>query len=411
MTRTTRHRVPRTALAASLALALVMTGCTVDDPVQQDTADETTEQRDDGHGEVAGAEEVAEPQSQLISISADGEVGLLDLLTEETTDLGSIGTPEALDSDGRYAFVTTSEGVEVIDGGRWTWDHGDHFHYYRADPTVVGTVPGTGPIEVTTSPLATDGGTGLFFAGTGEAVLLDNEALSNGVIAEVFRMDTDATSGVVAPVASGAVVAVEGESEATFYDADGTASATAPCAEPSGAITTRAGTVVGCADGALLATVSNGELAIEEIPYPPDGERALAFEGRKNRPTVSALSGDSAFWLLSTRNAEWTRVDVDETLVRAVAADDADRHVVALDDTGRIRVYSPEGVGLAVTEPLVGDALADGRAVALVVDQQRAYVSDPAGGVVYEIDYADDARVARELSTPTTPDFATELGR
>ncbi|WP_119695972.1 ABC transporter [Microbacterium halotolerans] len=391
------------SLIAPVALALILAGCAT-------AAEEPAQESESGHGSVAGAEQVAEAQPLLISIDEAGSVGLHDLLTDETTQLGEIAAPDAVASDGRYAFVTTADGLTIVDGGRWSWDHGDHFHYYRADPALLGAVPGVGPAAVTGAPLATAGGTGVFFSGSGDAVLLDNEALGDGEIVESFRIATGAESGVVAPVDTGAIVATT--DEAAVYDAAGERIGEIECEAPSGAITTRVGTVVGCADGAILATGRIDALDIEQIPY-PDGaaERAKEFDGRKNRPTVAALSGESGFWLLDTRARAWTHASVDASLVDVVAADDADGHVVALDADGRVRVYDSEGTELSASEPLVAESLNSGGIVDLVVDTQRAYLSDPAGGVVHEIDYADGARVARELTTPTTPFLATELGR
>lgn len=396
------------ALALPLLVAASLAGCATApaDPDPDESA--ATE----GHGDVSGADQVAEPQSQLISIDSDGTIGLLDLLTDATTTLGAIGSPEAIASDGRYAFVTTADGIEIVDGGRWSWDHGDHFHYYRADPAVIGTLDGAGPASVTGAPLATTGGTGVFFSGSGDAVLLDNEALSQGEIRELFRLGTDASGGVVAPVGDGAIVATEDASEAHVHDASGERTDAAACDAPSGAITTRVGTVVGCADGALLATVEGDAVRLERIPYPADApERALSFDGRKNRPTVSGVSSDGGVWLLDTRERAWIHVPTDRPLVVAVAADDEEGRIVALDRKVRVVVYGADGTRLAQSDPLVADRLSDDAAVDLVVDDQRAYLSDPAGGVVHEIDYADDARVARTIETPTDPAVATELGR
>jgi len=405
--------MPRTlmpaATACALAFALLATGCA--SPQPDETPDgATAESAEDGHGAVAGAAQVAEPQNQLVFVGASGEVSFLDLLTDETTALDSVGAPEAIASDGRYAFVTTADGVDVVDGGRWSWDHGDHFHYYRADPAITGSVEGAGPVGVTGAPLATTGGTGLFFAGSGESVLLDNEALAAGEVSELFRIDTGASSGVVAPIDAGAIVATD--EGAAVLDASGTEIEPIDCASPAGAITTRVGTVVGCEHGAIIVSGRLDDLTTESVPYPDDaGPRALSFSGRKNRPTIAGLSGDRGFWLLDTRSGSWSHAEVDAAIVDVVAADDDGGHVVALGADGRVRVFDEAGEPLGETEPLVADSLAAGEETSLVVDTQRAYLSAPSEGVVYEIDYADGARVARELAAPGAGSLATELGR
>jgi hypothetical protein len=306
--------------------------------------------------------------------------------------------------------VTTAHGLEIVDSGRWSWDHGDHFHYYLAEPRIVGTVPGEGSATVTSGMLSTAGSTGVFFAESGEAVLLDNEALSDGAIAELFRIKIGADAGIVAPLDEGAIVA-DGD-ELVYYERSGTATdAMAACVEPSGALTTRVGVVIGCADGAVLATWEESAPLFEQIPYPADADapRAMSFDARKGRPTVAAVAGSEGFWLLDTRERAWQFIPTDAPLAVVAAVDDDEAHVVAIDTTGRVRVYDgASGAELAGAEPLLTEV---GPSVSLTVDGQRAYVNDPVAGVVYEIDYADAARVARTLDTPTTSHFLTEVGR
>ena len=369
------------------------------------------------HGAVEGAQEVAEPQLHLTTIDATGNVAQLDLIEGSSAEVGRIGEPSAVDSDGRYLFATTADGVEIVDSGMWTWDHGDHFHYYRGEPAVVGTVEGDGTATVATGPLSTAGSTGLFFASSGEAVLLDNKALADGEVRELFRVDGKPHQGLVAPFGDGALVTVAEGGAITglrYHDADGdVAGEQIPCVRASGTITTKVGVVVGCADGAILATESDGRPRFERVGYPKGNTapRAMRFEGRKSRPTVAALSGTTGIWLLDTRERSWSHLDAGVPLRQVVAADDEEGHVLALDTTGRVRVFAAEsGKQLATTEPLVDlDHGAGG--VGLVVDQERAYLNVPAEGVVHEIDYADRARIARTLETPTAPVFFTETGR
>ncbi|MTE24442.1 ABC transporter [Microbacterium sp. ZXX196] len=398
-----RTLLPATALA-SLALAGCASGTATAPPPSSSSAPAA------GHGAVDGAQEMSEPQSRILSVSAEGEVGLVDLLSGEESALGRVGAPAGVASDGRFAFVTTADGVDIVDGGAWTWDHGDHFHYYLAEPRVVGSLPGDGPAHVTTTPLSSAGTTGVFLAGSGEAVALDMTALDDGEISERFRVSTGATSGVVAPVGDGALVAVadgSGADTATLYDPSGAAGEAVACADPTGAITTRVGTAIGCADGALLVTGEGADAAIERVALPEGGALASDFAGRKNRPTVAALAGDGGVWLLDTRAAEWTHVDIDADLARVVAADDAAGHLVAVDAAGAVRVFDEAGQERGSTDPLVEDPAG----ATLTVDTERAYLTSPEAGLVYEIDYADGARIAREIATPTDPDAAVEVGR
>lgn len=403
---------------AALALgAVVLAGCAAQP--EPSSTPETTGPSSDGHGAVEGAAEVAEPQLQLLTVSPEGAVASIDLLTEERGDIGSIGAPAAVTTDGRYAFATTQAGVEIVDSGMWTWDHEDHFHYYRGTPSILGTVPGSGEAVIATSTSSTTGSAGVFFPETGEAVLLDVEALSKGEVRESFRLELAPHDGLVAPLGVGGLVTVaDAAGRVTglqYRSSDGTAGDSVDCVDASGAITTHVGLAVGCADGAVLATVEGGAPVFERIPYPPDAgaPAATTFANREGRPTVAAPAGDAGIWLLDTRARTWTLVPTSAPVIAASAADDAAGLIVAVDAEGRVRVLDETGAEQAVTDPLIADPPADAAslgAVQLSVDAQRAYVSSPADGRVYELAYADGARVARTFDTPVGA-FTVEVGR
>ncbi len=399
--------MPRHLTPLLLAVPLVvLAGCAAGEPT---ITPAPATAADDGHGDVAGAREVAEPAVAILTVDADGGVGMTDLITGSGEAITDTDAPLELASDGRYAFITTADGVSVVDSGRWTWDHVDHFHYYRADPREVGVVPGDGAegVTVATGLLSTAGSTGLFFAASGDAVLLDNAALARGEIVESFRVETAAASGLIAPLGTGALVTIG--DELVFHDADGTPTGSATeCVAASGTITTRAGVVVGCEDGAVLATWENGTASYAHVATPdPAAPRADDFDGRKGRPTVAARAGEDGFWLLDTRAQEWTLTPTESPLSLVAAVGDEDDHVVAVDIDGRIRIFS-EGRQTAVTDALVTTTAAG---VSLVIDGQRAYIGDPESHTVLEIDYADSGRVARTLQTVTSPSQSTVVGR
>lgn len=372
----------------------------------------------DGHGAIAGAEEVPEPQLGITMIDPEGTVTHLDLLTESVSDIGEISAPEASDTDGRYVFVQTDAGIEIVDSGVWTWDHVDHFHYYRAAPALLGSVAGDGDATIATTNLSTAGGTGLSFADSGEAVLLDTEALSKGEIRELFRIEREPHAGLVVPIGSFALVTdVSADTGATVvgYTSGGDATGLEEaCVEPAGTITTRVGVVIGCRDGVLLAHVDGDELQVERIPYPA-GSTAPAvrsFDNREGRPTVAGLAGTEGIWVLDTRERSWSLLPSPAPLVHVTAVDDEDGHLLALTQDGRVLVLDDEnGAVLAETAPLVAESLAAGKAPTLIADQHRAYLSAPVEHALYEIDYADAARIARTFDINTEPAFVAETGR
>lgn len=411
----------RTALTAGLAaLALLLGGCASTAETNAGSQPTDGSGGGDGHGRIAGASEVSEPQLGLMTIDPAGDVRHLDLLDESTAELGSVPEPSKVTTDGRYVFAADEAGVSIVDSGRWTWDHVDHFHYYRAEPRVLDRVPGKGVAAVATTNSSTTGGTGVFFPDSGEAVLLDTEALSKGDVVETFRAEVEPHDGLVVPIGSHALITdAHGgiAASVSVYDREGepVPGTRTPCPHARGTIMTRVGAVIGCDDGALLATLDDDAVRIEHIPYPEGTTAAPAtsFSGREGRPTVAALAGDDGIWLLDTRAREWMLLPAPEPLVQVTAVDDNDDHVLALTAGGRVVVLDgASGAVLAATEPLVAETLGAGTATpVLIADQQRAYLNAPAEHRLYEIDFADAGRIARTFETPNAPSFVAGTGR
>ena len=427
----------RTLAAVLAAAVLGLTACAspAGSPAVSPTASAVP------HGYVAGAAEMAEPQLHLATVDAAGRLDLLDLLDGASTAVTTLDRVSDVSTDGRFVFAASAElgTVTIVDSGAWTVDHEDHQHYYRAEPAVVGTVSDSGTTTGSSAGVTSGGGTltTARFAGTGTAVILDTGDLGDGTITELARIEGEPGAGVLVPLGDRVIAGrtdapgseANGRDAVQVLDASGTpvAGAGADCAELSGTITTAVGVVFGCADGALLATATNtadaGSAAIgfEHIPY-PDGvataDRALEFAARAGRPTVAAVAGDSGAWLLDTRERSWSRLLTDTPLLRVAAVDDSAEHVVALAADGRVLVLeAATGRTLAATEPLLPATLAaDGAeallaGVELTVDASRAYLNAPADGLVYEIDFADGARIARTFPIDGEPRFLAETGR
>jgi hypothetical protein len=424
--RNTAHRLRLPLLVSTAVLATVLAGC-ASGPADDDTTATPGSAVGDGHGAIAGAAEMPEPQPHLVTIDPAGAVRALDLLDESSTTVGTIDGVTSVSTDGRFLFAASAASgtVTVVDSGVWTWDHEDHFHYYRAEPRVVGTVEGSG--EAVVSPGTTT--TGVFFPDSGEAVLLDMQKLKDGDIVETASLDVDPHDGSITPVGDGALLTVagaDGTAEAVqAIDADGEAVGDPhPCVGARGAGATSVGVAIVCDDGALLAVTGDDGVSLEHLPLPEDaatpaaatpaGAESDAFANRRGRPVLATVAGDAGLWALDTRGREWTFVPIEEPLAQVVAVDDTEGHVVAVTDDGRVLVASAEtGETLSVTEPILADSLADpelAAGVTLSVDRSRAYVNAPADGVVHEIDFADGARISRTFDLPAAPLFAVETG-
>lgn len=408
---------PRNLLAVPVLVlsALLLSACT-DSPATP--AQNPTSTLRAGHGYIAGAEEVQEPPLHLLTLGADGSIDQLDLLDESWTKLGTVNNVTDAVTDGRFVF--TSDGasgtVSVIDSGMWTRDHEDHFHYYRSTPRMVGSIEGTGPASISVGSSAT----GVFFAESGEAVVLDNAALGEGTIVETHRIDGQPHAGSVVQLGASTLV-TEGKdgipAVVRVLDGEGkAASGDATCSNAGAPISTSVGVAYPCADDVLIATTGAQGVDFERVSYPDSTvPPARAFAARENRPSVAGLAGDQGIWLLDTRELTLTLLPTAVPLRQVTAVDDSDGHILGLTGDGRVTVISAQdGSTLSTTEPLLPETIQNVNLLAgvdLVVDQQRAYLNAPAERLLVEIDFADSGRIARTFVTPNIPLFFAETGR
>ncbi|MGY1814559.1 hypothetical protein [Blastococcus sp. SYSU D00820] len=399
------RRWPVRRAAGALAGSLLLTACAASD-AGADPAATTTE----AHGYVAGAAELGEPQLQLAYLDDGGAVHTLDLLTGEPAALGSVGGVAAVATDGRFLFAASEPAGEltVVDTGTWTVDHGDHVHYYRAPARVVGALDWSGEVRAASSETVTT----LFSPATGTGVVLDRAALGQGRVEELARVTGEPHDGALVPLGNRLVATTAASVVALDADGEPLAGAEVPCADPRGGHPTRVGVVVSCADGAVLATGDDDGIGFERIPYPEPvaaEDRATVLANRPGRPAVAAPAGQRGVWVLDSRARTWQLVPTGTPWVHAVAADDDEDRVVGVDAAGRVVVLTPGDGATVATEPLLPvDRLEE---VDLQVDADRAYVNDPAGNRLLEIDYADGARVARTFLTEVAPAHLAETGR
>ncbi|GAA3722863.1 outer membrane protein assembly factor BamB/predicted small secreted protein [Spinactinospora alkalitolerans] len=407
----TPTRTTSAALTAVVAGAL-LAGCGTADGVGAPVPEEQTQ-----HGYVEGAEEAAEPQHRLvIADTRTGAVHVLDLITEEATEVDRIDGVGGVHGDGRFAYLTAEDGaaVHVVDSGAWTVDHGDHSHYYRAETRSVGTVEGNGLRGVGTDTAVT----ALSFA-DGRVSVLDRPALEEGDIAEAAALD--GRDGAALPYAGHLLVPAVGDGgggtapvEALTRGGEPSAWIEEPCPDLQGQAVTRRGAVFGCSDGALLVTEDGDALRGERIDYPeevPEDERAREFQHRPGGSTLAAKAGERGVWVLDTAAKEWTLLETGPAV--AVNAVGEGAPVLVLTEDGTLRAFDPEtGEQTAETElldaPLTGSEAAP---PVIRVDTGRAYVNDPAADAVHEVDYNDDLRIARTFDLGFTPDLMVETGR
>lgn len=413
------------AVSALSAAALLLTGCMAPAGSPAGPASSGPPAAETPHGYVAGAAEAAEPQARLTAVSADGQVSVTDPADESVTELGTFPGVKAATGTGRFVFLSNPEDgtVHVVDAGGWTVNHGDHRHYYSAEPRVVGSINGPDPGSIASN----DGRSAVFF-GDGTVAVLDHEDLGAGTVTET-RFTVAAHRGVAVPFGDSVLVSAaepgaEHASAVGLYSADGRRAGItgARCPELEGHAVTRTGAVFGCADGALVITAGDsGAPVARHIPYPdtddgaaPGVERARAFDHRPGSNELAAVAGTAGAWHFDAAAEAWQLLATPEPLLTAAAAGDGTR-VLGLGtggtlfalNTGPVPAVSP----VDTSRHLLAGPAAPDTVPGLEIDPERAYINDEHSGSIVEIDYADGLRTARELDPGLPARLIVETGR
>ncbi|GGZ01301.1 hypothetical protein [Streptomyces poonensis] len=410
---TVRRKVTPWASAALVLTALLTTSCAGDKG--NDVRPAASSPSATPHGYVEGAQEAAEQQSRLLLNDPDsGDSRVLDLITGKVHETAQVKGAVQLGTDGRFGYFHAPGGTHVLDSGAWMVDHGDHVHYYSAAIRDVGELPVGSRAQVRSDVVVT-----AVTDEDGRTLLYDRSKLEKGGIASPRTLPGTYTGAVVPYEEHLLAFADEGgTTELVVLDREGerVASPGVECAEPRGDAVTRRGVILGCAGGALLVRAEGGAFTAEEIPYGKDvpaKERATAFRQRPGSGTLTAPAGDDAVWVLDVTERTWTRVDTGPVVAANTAGEGSP--LLVLETDGSLHGYDiATGKQTARTEPLLtgGErAGTDGSAPVIEVDRSRAYVNDPEGKKVYEIDYNDGLRIARSFDLDVKPALMAETGR
>ncbi len=405
-----------TSLVPALAAVFLLTaGCGGQEDAESGSERPTSSTTP--HGYVEGANEAAEQQSRLVlGDPGNGDTRVLDLITGNVRDTARRPGVTALTTDGRFGYFHTADGTHVLDSGAWMVDHGDHVHYYRAKIQEVGKLPGG-----TGARVRSDAGVTVVTAADGQASVYPRAELEKGALGTPTRL-AGTSAGAVVPYAEHLITLTgegSGSSRLAVLDRSGkqVAAPDAECVDPRGDAVTRRGLVLGCADGALLVHEDDRTFTAEKIPYGEDvprQERATEFRHRPGSSTLTAPAGKEAVWVLDVTKGAWTRVETGPVVAANTAGEGAP--LLVLETDGALHGYDiSAGKETTVTDPLLKDIPEAGpggtTAPVIEVDRSRAYLNDPEGSRVYEIDYNDNLRVARTFDLDVRPSLMAETGR
>ncbi|MGO3328084.1 zinc metallochaperone AztD [Gordonia sp. (in: high G+C Gram-positive bacteria)] len=348
-------------------------------------------------------------------VSYDGGVRVLDGKSlEEVSDIDRDGFLRLNPAgDSRHVFVSTDDGFEVLDTGTWRESHGDHSHYFTAEPRMTDIeFDGPKPGHV----VAHDDTITLFFDGSGEVTTMPGEALSDGQPETSDYRAPQAHHGVAVKRADGTLVVSRGDEDSrngvAIIGADGEQiTANDQCPGIHGEAAAAGGVLTfGCEDGVLLVR-GGGE--ITKVPAPDAYARIGNQAGDDDSPFVlgdyktvpdDRLDDDEIerprkFSLTDTRSGTLRVVDLPTSYSFRSLARGQDGEAVILGTDGALYVFDPATGRQVARHQVIGawtEPVEWQEPMPLVeVLGGTAYVSDPSTDTVVAVDVLSGTQVAR----------------
>lgn len=395
---------------------------------------ENDHDHDDDHGEEPSLGRL------LISTKDQAKVSVVDI--NEKTVLHEVTVSEApaalyASPSNRYGFVVqrTADRVDVIDGGLWQEDHGDHLHDYEEDPVqMLFSTNKARPTHFT----GTHEQSVIFFDGNGETatpasvtVLTETDIADNteGTALEYNTHMHGAAQGrgdyLISTVRDAATtstlpdrVAVYRAHNGYFVD-ESIFSETCPGLHGSAQNETQI--TFGCTDGVLVITQTGDTFAASKIANPP------SFTGTTR---IGTLIGDHAveefvgvaagqFFAVDTSTNNIIAINWADASVTPAAtaiaynfADDGEFFVI-LDNQGQLTILNADDWSVkdrvqTITSNIT--ALPAGSKFELALTPgHHVYVSDPIANQIKQIDL-DEAEVTDTIQLDFVPNKITWLG-
>ena len=300
-------------------------------------------------------------------------------------------------------LVTTGAGWEVFDVGLDAVEHGDHYHYYEAEPRWSGSVfEAETPAHVVTHT----GLTALFDDATGQITLFDPNEL--GADAQV---ETDSSyavpevhHGVAVPLAGDELIITvgndDGRTGAALLDANREVIAEANNCPGVHGETVAADdvVVVGCENGVLILRDGqwhkvNGDVAGTGYARSGNlrGTHASSIVLGEYRPGPGEPMTSVA--LIDTRNDSLSTVELDAPYTFRNLARGPQSEALVLTESGALHIIDPESGEITNSIEGVVEAWVEPKEwqesrPTLTVAEDIAYVTEPATSQVHAVDIA-----------------------
>lgn len=376
----------------------------------------------------------------LISTKDQAKVSVVDINKKTVVHEVTVSeAPSALyaSPNNRYGFVVqrTADRVDVIDGGLWQENHGDHLHDYEQTPAqMLFSTNKARPTHFT----GTDKQSVIFFDGNGETatpasvgVFTEADIANNtaGTLLEYTTHMHGAAQGrgdyLISTVRDPETTSTLPDRVAVYHAHNGFFADESifneTCPGLHGSAQNETQITFGCTDGVLVITQTGEIFTASKIPNP------ASFTGTTR---IGTLVGDHAaeefvgiaagqFFAVNTNTNTITAISWADANVTpaptAVAYDFADdgEFFVILDNQGKLTIlstvdWSVIGQVQAITSNLA--ALTVGSKFELALTPGHlAYVSDPIANQIKQIDL-DEAEVTNTIQLDFVPNKITWLG-
>jgi hypothetical protein len=376
----------------------------------------------------------------LISTKDQAKVSVVDINKKTVLHEVTVSeTPSALyaSANNRYGFVVqrTADRVDIIDGGLWQEDHGDHLHDYAQVPKqMLFNINNPRPTHFT----GTDKKSVIFFDGNGEAAT----PASVGVFTETDIANN--TTGTVLEYTTHMHGAAQARGDyliSTLRDASTTS--TLPdrvavyrahngyfvdenilgetCPGLHGSAQNENQIIFGCTDGVLVITQTGTAFSATKIINPTSFTGTTRIGTVLGDEAVDEFVGIAAgqFFAINTSANNITAINWADTSIAPTATAiaygfaDAGEFFVILDSEGKLTILNSDDWSLkarvqAITSNLT--ALPAGSKLELALTPGHvAYVSDPIANQIKQIN-VDKAVVSDTIQLNFIPNKITWLG-
>ncbi|MCC5825124.1 hypothetical protein [Alkalimonas sp.] len=329
----------------------------------------------------------------------------------------------------RFALLNQrSENItQILDGGQWQEDHGDHMHDYVQAPVMLSfELAGPAPTHYE----AHEGLAALFYDGYADpqqnaaVFVFSDDDLAHGRIGASLTLDINQHG----------TAEVRGDYLLTTYRAAGTATTlpsqvelyhrhddhydfeirfNEPCERLHGSYSIEDYTLFGCADGVLLVEQRGTQFLASKIANAESlTGRIGSFSGHKHQHEVIGYAGQ-AIWIIdaihgSMRELDW-RGDSEVTRI-ASAVDAHGEHYAVLDSTGALHVFDWDADFALKDSLTLIETIDNNNRPRIAVNQQNEtiYLTDPVAKQLVVVDL--HSLTVERISLDFEPALITWLG-